>query len=294
MSRPGLIGLGTLGEPVARHLLAANPELVVWNRSPEPAARLGEAGATVALDPVALAESCDTIFLVLSTEQAADEVLQRDEHGTIGLDIEGRTIVQLATVSPDHSEALEVAVKAAGGAYVEAPVSGSRVPAERGELVAMIAGSHAAKARVLPLFDPFTAKVIDCGDVPGGIAMKLASNVMLVPLMLGIVESMAFAKRAGLDLAVFGEMLKSGQMASPILKVKVDKILSGDWSPQAQMDNVVTSGGDAVALAHRLGMADTLLERALAYVDAACEEGLDKEDVVAVFKLLVHESPMHD
>lgn len=288
MTQIGLIGVGTLGDPVARHLVAAGYDLTLFNRTRAKAEAVK--GASVTADAARLIAACDVIFLVLATEEQSDEVLARGADG-IGRDLAGRTIVQIATTSPDYSAALEKDVAAAGGRYVEAPVSGSRVPAERGELLAMMAGDEAAKADVLPLFSRFTAKVIDCGAVPKGIAMKLASNVMLGPLMLGIVESMVFAKRAGLDLGVFGELLKNSQMASPILKVKVDKILAGDWTPQAQMDNVITSGGDAVALAHQLGMADTLLERALIHVGAACEAGLAKEDVAAVFKLLAGADP---
>lgn len=284
MVRIGQIGVGTLGGPVARHLVAAGHELTVYNRTREKAEAI--AGAQVADDAAGLIAACDTIFLVLATEDQSDEVLARGSAG-ISLDLTGKTIVQIATTSPGYSEDLEQDVAAAGGRYVEAPVSGSRIPAERGELVAMMAGDEAAKAAVLPLFDPFTAKVIDCGAVPKGLAMKLASNMLLVPLMLGIVEAMAFAKRAGLDLEAFADLLHNSQMASPYVKVKVDKILAGDWSPQAQMDNVITSAGDAERLAKAMGMNDSLLEHGLKLVQKACDAGLDKEDVSAVYKMLI-------
>ena len=281
MTRLGLAGVGTLGEPIARHLVAAGRDVTLYNRTRAKAEAVE--GARIADDAASLVAECDVIFLVLATEEQSDAVLQRDEG--IALDLTGKTIVQLATTSPDYSEALEGDVKAVGGSYVEAPISGSRIPAERGELVAMVAGSDEAKAEVLDLFAPFTAKVIDCGAVPKGLAMKLASNMLLVPLMLGIVEAMAFAKRAGLDLETFADLLHHSQMASPYVKVKVDKILAGDWSPQAQMDNVITSGGDAERLAKAMGMHGSLLEHGLVLVQKACEAGLDKEDVAAVFKL---------
>ena len=286
--RIGLIGVGTLGDPVSRHLVAAGHDLTLYNRTRAKAEAVQ--GARVADDAAGLIEGCEIVFLVLATEDQSDEVLGRRGED-IALDLSGKTIVQIATTSPGYSEGLEASVVEAGGHYVEAPVSGSRIPAERGELLAMMAGDEAAKGQVIDLFAPFTAKVIDCGAVPKGLAMKLASNVMLGPVMLGIVESMIFAKRAGLDLATFGELLKNSQMASPILKVKVDKILQADWSPQAQMDNVITSGGDAVALAHQLGLHGTLLEHALVHVERAIGAGLAKEDVVAVFKLLASEDP---
>lgn len=284
----GQIGVGTLGDPVARHLVAAGHDLTLYNRTRAKAEAVK--GARIADDARSLIDGCDIVFLVLATEEQSDEVLARTDVG-ISLDLSGKTIVQIATTSPGYSEGLERAVQAAGGRYVEAPVSGSRIPAERGELVAMMAGGDEAKAEVLDLFGPFTAKVIDCGAVPKGLAMKLASNMLLVPLMLGIVESMAFAKRAGLDLEAFADLLQNSQMANPYLKVKVDKILAGDWSPQAQMDNVITSAGDAEKLAKAMGMHGSLLEHGLELVQRACDAGLDKEDVAATYKLLVNEDP---
>ena len=279
----GLIGVGTLGDPVARHLVAAGYDLTLYNRTRAKAEAVQ--GARVADDAAGLIAACDIVFLVLATEEQSDTVLAGAH------DLSGKTVVQLATTSPVYSEALEARVRAAGGAYVEAPISGSRVPAERGELVAMMAGEEAAKAAVLDLFEPFTAKVIDCGAVPKGIAMKLASNMLLVPLMLGIVEAMAFAKRAGLDLEAFADLLHNSQMASPYVKVKVDKILAGDWSPQAQMDNVITSAGDAEKLAKAMGMHGSLLEHGLELVQRACDAGFAKEDVSAAYKLLIDKDP---
>lgn len=286
--RVGQIGVGTLGDPVARHLVAAGHDLTLYNRTRAKAEAIG--GAWVADSARDLIDACDIVFLVLATEDQSDAVLERGADG-IARDLEGKTIVQIATTSPSYSEALERDVARAGGRYVEAPISGSRIPAERGELVAMMAGDAAAKADVLPLFAPFTAKVIDCGDVPKGLAMKLASNMLLGPLMLGIVEAMAFAKNAGLDLREFADLLNSGQMASPYVKVKVDKILAQDWSPQAQMDNVVTSGSDAVRYAKAMGMHGTLFEHGLGLVQAACDAGFAKEDVSAAYKLLVADDP---
>ena len=286
--RLGQIGVGTLGDPVARHLVAAGHDLTLYNRTRAKAEAIG--GARVAESAQDLIDACDIVFLVLATEDQSDAVLERGADG-IARDLEGKTIVQIATTSPGYSEALERDVARAGGRYVEAPISGSRIPAERGELVAMMAGDAAAKADVLPLFEPFTAKVIDCGDVPKGLAMKLASNMLLGPLMLGIVEAMAFAKNAGLDLREFADLLNSGQMASPYVKVKVDKILAQDWSPQAQMDNVVTSGSDAVRYAKAMGMHGTLFEHGLGLVQAACDAGFAKEDVSAAYKLLVADDP---
>ena len=283
--RVGLAGVGTMGLPIARRLIATGIDLGVWNRSPAPAAALAGDGARVANSFTALLAGHDIVLLMLIDEAAADAVLQRSGDG-LGVDVAGKLIVQMGTTSLDHSRALQRAIEAGGGRYVEAPISGSRIPAERGELVAMIAGAADDKARVMPLFERFTASVVDCGEVPQALAMKLASNLLLGPIMVGLIDATAFARRAGLDMELFGNVLLGGQMASPILRAKLAKLLADDHSPHAAIGNVIVSAGTALDAATALGLDRTLLRACLERFVAAADAGLAGEDVTAMEKLL--------
>ena len=283
--RVGLAGIGTMGLPIARHLLAGGIDLGVWNRSPAPLAALADGGARPADSFAALVGDHDIILLMLFDEAAADDVLQR-VGDRLGVDVAGKLIVQMGTTSLDHSRALQRAIEAGGGRYVEAPISGSRIPAERGELVAMIAGAADDKARVLPLFERFTASVVDCGEVPQALAMKLASNLLLGPIMVGLIDATAFARRAGLDMELFANVLLGGQMASPILRAKLAKLLADDHSPHAAIGNVIVSAGTALDAATALGLDRTLLRSCLERFAAAADAGLAGEDVTAMEKLL--------
>ena len=118
----------------------------MWNRNPEKSARLAALGAQLAENVDAVFEQCDVILLMLSDEAAIDEVLQRSD-GRIGRRLPGRTLVLMSTVAPPYSAGLATDVSRAGGRYVEAPVSGSRGPAERGELVVLIAGEQTRSSR---------------------------------------------------------------------------------------------------------------------------------------------------
>ena len=280
-----LAGLGTMGLPIARRLLATGIDLGVWNRSPAPAAALSSDGARVADSFAALLADHGIVLLMLVNEDAADAVLQRsgDE---LGLDVAGKLIVQMGTTSLDHSRALQRAITIGGGRYVEAPISGSRVPAERGELVAMIAGAADDKARVAPLFARFTASIVDCGEVPQALAMKLASNFLLGPIMVGLVDATAFARRAGLDLALFAEVLLGGQMASPIVATKLAKLLADDHRPHAALGNVILSADTALDAGHALGLDQTLLDHCRTRFVAAIDAGLADEDITALEKML--------
>lgn len=284
-ARVGLAGIGTMGLPIARRLLAGGVDLGVWNRSPAPLVVVAGEGARAHDSFDALVREHDVVLLMLFDEAAADGVLRR-ESGRLGVDVAGKLIVQMGTTALDHSRALQHAITAQGGRYVEAPLSGSRLPAERGELVAMIAGAAEDKARIAPVLRHFSATIVDCGDVPQALAMKLASNLLLGPIMVGLVDATAFARRAGLDLALFADVLLGGQMASPIVKAKLAKLLADDHSPHAAIGNVILSAGIALTAAAALGLDQTLLAACLERFVAAADAGLADQDVTALETLL--------
>src|SRR5690606_10248166 len=145
----------------------------------------------------------------------------------------------MGTVSPEYSTALVDAVGAAGGAYVEAPVSGSRVPAEQGRLVALLAGDDGAVAEVRPLLAPMCRETFDCGPVPGALLMKLAVNLFLITQVTGLTEAFHFAGRHGLDRRRFLDVLDAGPMASAVSRMKAPKLLSRDFTVQAAATDVL-------------------------------------------------------
>ena len=153
MAAVGFIGLGVMGQPMALNLARAGTSLVVWNRSTARSAPLRAAGAAVAASPEGVFASASVVILTLLDGDVTDAVLGRGTPA-FASNVAGRTVVNMATTSPDYSIGLEADVRAAGGAYVEAPVSGSRGPAEAGELVALIAGERGAVDAVTPLLAP--------------------------------------------------------------------------------------------------------------------------------------------
>ena len=195
--RVGFLGTGLMGEPLAHNLLASGIELAVWNRSAPALERLVAAGAIAAESVAALFAECDVVFMMLSTEDVIDATLHR---GTDAFDsmIAATTLVHLGTTSPQFSVDLERDVKLAGGSYVESPVSGSREPAKRRELVGMLAGDEDAVADVRPIVDLLCASTTVCGAVPAALTMKLAVNVFLVTLVTGLAEAFSFAQAHGL------------------------------------------------------------------------------------------------
>lgn len=148
MDEIGFIGLGTMGVPMALNLVRAGQRLVVWNRTTAKHAPLVAAGARAAESPQDLFACCPLVILMLSDGPAIDAILDRGGP-TFATRVSGHTLVNMATVPADYSAGLGQALERAGGSYVEAPVSGSRRPAELAELVAMVAGERAPAERAM-------------------------------------------------------------------------------------------------------------------------------------------------
>ncbi|MDA0564481.1 NAD(P)-dependent oxidoreductase [Streptomonospora sp. S1-112] len=280
----GFLGLGIMGQPMALNLARARVPLVVWNRTPQRCAPVAAAGARVADGPRDVLASCRTVILMLADESAVDEVLGRDTE-RFG-DVRGRTLVQMGTFRPAYSARLAADVHAAGGAYVEAPVSGSRGPAEDGRLVAMLAGPEEEVRRVRPVLDPMCSAVFECGQVPSALETKLAVNVFLITMATGLAESFHFAERHGIDPALLERILDAGPMASAVSRAKARKLTTGDFAPQAAIADVLKNSRLAAEAARERGVSAPLLEAAHALYAETRELGFGRSDMAAVVHAL--------
>lgn len=281
----GFIGLGLMGEPMAGNMLRAGNSLVVWNRTPGHAARLGALGAQVAENADTLFTQCDLIFLMLADEAAIDAVLGRTQ-GRLGRELRDRTLVQMSTTTPQYSARLAADVINGGGCYVEAPVSGSRGPAERGELVALVAGDAEVMDRVEPVLGAACRDIVRFGDVPAASVAKLAVNLFLVTMVTGLAESVLFAQAHGLDQAAFARVLDGGPMASNVSRAKLTKLMHGDHAPQAAAADVLKNCRLICDAAQSADLALPLISATRALFTTTVDQGLGGRDMTAVINAL--------
>jgi 3-hydroxyisobutyrate dehydrogenase len=277
----GFIGIGHMGQPMAANLLRAAIPLTVWNRSAGKYDELAGLGADLAPSLDILFARCSTVMLMLIDSAAIDAVLGRGTPA-FALRVADRIIVSLGTTSPVYSQALAQDIRDAGGRYVEAPVSGSRGPAERGELVGMLAGDRDAIDHVLPLLRPMCARVFDCGTVPGALRMKLAANHYLIGTVAVLAETMHAATRSGIDLALLRDVLDAGPMASTVSRTKLDKLVRNDFSPQAAIRDVATIAELVLAECERGGDDTPLIRECAALFRKAAQTGYGEADMAAV------------
>ena len=278
----GFIGLGVMGRPMALNLVRAGIKLVVWNRSAEGRDALAAAGASVAADAGAVFQRARTVFLMLYDGAAIDAVLARDTP-QFARHVAGHIIVQMGTPSPDYSRALEADIRAHGGAYVEAPVSGSLKPAQTGQLVGMLAGEAEAVEEIRPLLTPLCHQVFVCGAVPKALTMKIAINLFLIPLVTSLAETFHFAERQDLDVRQLQAILDAGPMASSVSRVKGAKLAGGDFSVQAAITDVLKNSRLTTDAARKARIATPVLDTCEAlYRDAVArgDGGLDMAGVI--------------
>lgn len=281
----GFIGLGTMGQPMALNLARAGTALRVWNRSPERCEPLATAGAAVAASAADVFASCETIFLMLADERATDEVLERHTP-RFTANVAGKRIVAMSTVAPRYSLELANEVVAAGGRFVEAPVSGSRKPAESGELVGMLAGEADDLTVVRTLLAPVCKRLFDCGLVPGALRMKLAVNTFLITMVTGLAEAAHFAERVGLDVEHLVAILDAGPMASDVSRMKAAKLAQRDFTRQAGISDVLKNSRLIVEAAREAGIASPQMDACFALFGETEALGLGNDDMVAVVRAI--------
>lgn len=285
----GFIGLGVMGLPMARRLAAAGRPLRVWSRS-GCAALAGTPGVRAAPSVDDVFEHTGTILMMLANAEAADAVLARGTPA-FARRLHGRTLVQMGTTAPEHSAALADEVRAAGGRYVEAPVSGSRVPAENGQLVCMLAGEPDDMAQVRELLAPLYKDCFVCGAPPAALRLKLSINLYLITLVTGLAEAVNFARHQGVDLELLRAVLDAGPMASAVSRLKLPKLVARDFAVQAAASDVLMNTRLIADAARRVGAATPLLDDSLNLFAITEALGHGRQDMAAVIQALEAPAP---
>ena len=223
----GFAGMGVMGKPMARNAAKAGFEVTVYNRTtPAP----GDfPGLAVAATPRELARKNDILVVMVTGPDAVDTLLW-GENGMGPALAPGKTLINMSTVSPACTIELAEKITAAGAAFVDAPVSGSKLAAESAGLVILAGGAKETVDALEPLFASLGKKTVFCGDAPGGTMMKLSINLMLCAVMEGFAEMLTFARKGGLSPATALEVVLSGPLACDFIRMKEPFVTKNDFS----------------------------------------------------------------
>ncbi|MBB6501634.1 NAD(P)-dependent oxidoreductase [Pedobacter cryoconitis] len=281
--RIGWIGLGNMGVPMVKNLIKAGFEVGVYNRNEEKAKVLqGQTDVRIAHSPADLAANADVIITMLSNDDAVKEVF-RGESGILTASNLAKLIaIDMSTVSPETTLSLAAACLEKGIAYLDAPVSGSVKPAETGELFIMVGGKEEIYQRVKSIFDTLGKASVYLGENGKGNVAKLAINLFLGITTVGLAEAVVFAAKNGLSSAELLPLINASVVGSGMTKMKSENIVNQDFRAAFALKLLAKD----IGLATANGM-DTPVGTALSStLEAAVEEGLGDDDMIAVLKYL--------
>jgi 3-hydroxyisobutyrate dehydrogenase-like beta-hydroxyacid dehydrogenase len=224
-----VLGLGKMGEPIARRLLDAGHALSVWNRTAERAAGLADAGAQVLSTPREAWEAAD-VSLTMVLDDAALLEVTTGPHGLLDSGGQGRVLVDMSTVSPEGSRTVAEAAARAGVGYLRAPVSGNPSVVEAGNLGIMVSGDEEVFQRTQELLRDIGPNVFYVGAGEEARVLKLALNLMIAGNAQVVAEALVLGEVHGLDRAQMLEVMGASAVGSPFVKYKTAALVQDDYT----------------------------------------------------------------
>ncbi len=228
MTHVALMGLGTMGAGIAGNILAAGFPLTVWNRTPDKAEPLLARGARWAETPAAAAAGADIVISVVANEQASRAVWLGTA-GALPAMAEGSLAIECSTLPVDWVQELHGHAQAHQLDFMDAPLGGSRQPAQAGTLTLFIGAEDAVLARARPVLEAFSSTILHFGPPATATTYKLINNMMAATHLTVLGEGVAMAERAGLNMHTVGRAISIGPTYSPIVKTKLETVLAGDF-----------------------------------------------------------------
>lgn len=287
MTTLGFVGLGAMGGRMARRLLDAGYTVHGYNRTASKAADLVRAGLRLAASPREVAERAAAVFTMV-TDDAALEAVTRGPQGLVaGLTRDG-ILIEMSTVSPAVVERLAADVSARGAALLDAPVSGSPVTLESGQLSFMVGGDPSVLERARPFLLAIGPTITHVGRVGLAKSMKIAVNQALAVQMLAFSESVLLAEKAGIARERAVEVVLKSVVASPMVKYRAPFVLGMPAEALFDVDMIQKDMRLALDLAHATGVALPSVALTHELLTAAKGLGLAKYDFAILFDLLAH------
>lgn len=226
----GFIGLGIMGSPMAINLIKAGFKVTAYNRTPEKAAAVEKAGGRIAATPAAAANDADFVMSIVS-DSAASEMVMTGKDGVLETVKPGSIIIDSATISPVVSRRLACHAAGKQASFLDAPVTGSKHGAEKGELTFMIGGERDALERAMPVLSVLGKKHIYCGPNGAGLSAKLAQNAIQATMVEVFAEGFVLAAKAGVRPETMFEIIQSSLARAALTDFKAPFIFKGDFTP---------------------------------------------------------------
>jgi 3-hydroxyisobutyrate dehydrogenase len=287
--RVGFVGLGAMGLPMTRHLVEAGHDVTVASRSRGPIEAAVAAGAVEGDGPAGVAEASEVTILCVPNSPEVAEVVD----AALPALTDGKIVVDCSTIDPEVERAQHDRVGAAGARYLEAPLSGGTVGAEKGTLTLMVGGVAGVLEAARPALDPFAGLIVHVGGPGMGQVVKLCNNLIYAAQMLATAEATTMAAKAGVDLRKLSEVVthSTGDCTAVRTRIPFDGVLpdspaSNDWQPGFMTDLMAKDLDLALAYAGRAGTPLFTSGLVRQVLGAASEAGYGREDFSALGKVI--------
>jgi 3-hydroxyisobutyrate dehydrogenase len=275
-----VLGTGIMGGPMARNIAGAGLETHAWNRTRAKAEPLTEHGVTVADTPPDAASGADLVVTMLADGPAVEHVMT--EGGALEAMRDDAIWIQMSTVGIAATERLARLAEERGVTFVDAPVLGTKKPAEDGVLTVLASGPEAARERCQPVFDAVGGRTIWLGEAGGGTRLKLVVNNWIVGMLANLAETIVLAQNTDVPPEAFLDAIEGGAMGAPYARIKGEMMLKGDFPASFPLDLALKDARLVLEAAEgRMRLPAT--EATAAQMQRAAELGHADEDMAAVY-----------
>ena len=284
MARVGCIGLGTMGGPMAGHLLDAGHEVAVWNRTAAKGDELVARGARRAESPADAARDADVVVTCVSDTPDLVAVVLGD-HGVIEGIRDGAVLLDCSTVSPSSEKELAEALAGKSVEVVDAPLSGGAEGAKNGVCTAFVGGSETAFANAKPILEAFCKTITHLGPTGAGQAAKAVNQIIISGTYASVGEGLAYAEQAGLPMEALVEALSGGAAGSWILTTRSPKYISHEYPAGFRTVLHRKDLGIAIEEGEAVGLELRLTRLVAEWQDALIAAGYGEEDSSALGRI---------
>jgi len=281
----GFIGLGVMGKPMARNLLAAGHDLVVHSRTRADVDELAREGASAAASPREVGEAAEVTIAMLPDSPQVEEVLAGDD-GVLAGARAGSLVIDMSTISPVVTRALAASARERQVGYVDAPVSGGDVGAREGTLSIMAGGSEEDFERARPLLEALGRTIVHVGPVGAGQVVKACNQVVVALTIEAVGEALVLGSKAGVDPATIIQVLSGGLAANRVMEVRGRNFLEHDFEPGFRIDLHHKDLGIALSTAREYGVALPATAAVSEMLQALRTRGLGDRDHSALLTLI--------
>lgn len=280
-TRIAFLGLGIMGSGMAGRLLDAGARLTVFNRSPERAAPLAAQGAIVSPTPRDAVADADIVFSMVADDAASHDVWDGGAGALAGVR-PGTLLVECSTVTVGRIGELAESATRIGCELVDAPVTGSKVQAAKGELLFLVGGSEQGLARTRPALEAMGKTIVHLGPVGSGALVKLINNFLAGVQAASLAEAIAIIERSSLDRSLTVGAIVNGSPGSPVMKTLASRILADDFSPNFYLHLLAKDLGYAIGEGEKLGVRMSMASAALGLLQSSIARGDGNKDMAAV------------